>query len=82
MNLQLELVRRSSQTATLLAAFKLKTELNTSDLMRIGTGCSSRLKELRREGHKIICQYEKPGMYRYTYLGSDEDDDSSISVID
>lgn len=71
--LQLELKRRKGQTAQMLDAFKLKHELTTADLMKIGTGCSSRLKELRREGHIILAQYEKPGMWRYTYLGERED---------
>jgi hypothetical protein len=70
---QLELIaekqRRQGQTSKMLDEFKKRTELTTADLMKIGTGCSSRLKELRREGHVIVAQYEKPGMWRYTYVG-------------
>jgi len=69
MDMKLEFNRRKSQTAEMLRQFKDKGELTTADLMRIGTGCSSRLKELRREGHSIVASYEKPGMWRYTYLG-------------
>lgn len=71
--MKLEMDRRRGQTAEMLRQFKLKGELTTADMMRIGTGCSSRLKELRREGHVIVATYEKPGMWRYTYLGNKED---------
>jgi hypothetical protein len=72
-NLQLEFDRRKGQTTRMLEAFKAKGELTTADLMAIGTGCSSRLKELRREGHRVVAQYEKPGMWRYIYLGHEDD---------
>ena len=72
-DLRVEMKRRKSQTARLLDEFKLYHELTTADLMRIGTGCSSRLHELRKEGHVIVQQYERPGMYRYTYLGQKDE---------
>jgi hypothetical protein len=65
--------RRQSQTHRLLRAFKEKGELTTADLQRIGTGCSSRLHELRAEGHVIVPVYEKPGMWRYVYKGQKHD---------
>lgn len=77
-----ELERRKSQTTKMLEAFKKHHELTTADLMRIGTGCSSRLKELRREGHIILAQYEAPGMWRYTYLGEREDDGTKVNEVD
>ena len=68
-----ELKRRQSQTARILHLFKEHGELNTADLQRVGTGCSSRVNELRREGHAIVAIYEKPGMWRYVYLGRKDD---------
>lgn len=83
---QLELVkefaRQKSQTTKMLEAFKNQHELTTMDLMGIGTGCSSRLKELRREGHIILAQYESPGMWRYTYLGQREDGGTKVHEVD
>lgn len=64
-----ELERRKSQTARLLSEFKRRGTLTTEDLQRIGTGCSSRVHELRKEGHEIVAIYEKPGMFRYVYKG-------------
>lgn len=69
LDVRAEFERRKSQTQRLLEAFKEKGELTTRDLMRIGTGCSSRVYELRKEGHQILALYEKPGMYRYIYKG-------------
>lgn len=69
LNLKSELTRRKGQTARLLQMFKKYGELTTADLQRIGTGCSSRVSELRKEGHKIVAIYEKPGLFRYVYKG-------------
>lgn len=69
LNLKKEFSRRKSQTTQILEQFKAKGELTTIDLMRIGTGCSSRVKELRREGHVIVAVYVKPGLWRYVYKG-------------
>lgn len=71
--LKLEFDRRKSKTARLLELFKAKGEITTRDLYTFGTGCSSRLKELRREGHKIVAIYERPGFYRYVYMGQVDD---------
>lgn len=68
-----ELKRSRSQTAKLLYLFKKYGELTTTDLQRVGTGCSSRVNELRKEGHAIVAVYEKPGMWRYVYLGAKDD---------
>lgn len=73
LDLKQELKRRQSQTAKILAILKEKGEINTAQLQRIGTGCSSRIHELRREGHIIAPSYEKPGMWRYVYLGLKDD---------
>lgn len=69
-----EMNRRKSQTARLLEQFKKHGELTTKDLMRIGTGVSSRLHELRSDGHKIVCVRERENFYRYVYIGSTEDE--------
>ncbi len=72
--IKLEYARRKSQTSRMLEAFKLKGELTTVDLSRIGTGCSSRLHTLRKEGHVILSSFEKPGKWRYTYIGEKIDE--------
>jgi len=77
-DMKLEFYRRGSQTAVMLQQFKLKGVLTTSDLMRIGTGCSSRLKELRNDGYIIVASYEKPGLYSYTYRGHKDDFDDGL----
>lgn len=71
-----EFTRRHSQERDMLRAFQQFGVLTTNDLMQIGTGCSSRLKSLRRNGHKIVARYERPGMWTYTYLGTSEDGES------
>lgn len=69
-DLRAEMKRRNTTRETMLRAFKKEGELTTRDLIRrFGTGCSSRLHELRREGHAIVTSYESPGHYRYTFLG-------------
>ena len=72
-NLREEMKRRASRKMTLLQMFKINGELNTHDLQQFGTGVSSRIFELRKEGHVIVQRYEKPGLYRYVYLGSKSD---------
>lgn len=70
-NLRAEMKRRNTSRESMLRAFKKEGELTTRDLIRrFGTGCSSRLHELREEGHLIVTTYESPGNYRYTYIGS------------
>lgn len=69
-DLRAELKRRNTTKESMLRAFKKEGELTTGDLIhRFGTGCSSRLHELRESGHAIVTTYESPGHYRYTYLG-------------
>jgi len=82
-DIKTEMNRRKSRRQTMLAAFKLKGELSTKDLLNYGPGLSSRLHELRKDGHSIVTIYEKPGYYRYVYLGSKDDEDNTlVSVID
>lgn len=70
-----EMKRRISKRKTLLRTFQKRGELTTAEIMSsYGTGVSSRIHELRKEGHVIVTQYEKPGLYRYVYLGTKQDD--------
>lgn len=72
-DLREELKRRKTTTARLLDYLKKYGEIETAQLMdHFGTGCSSRLHELREEGHIIVTSYIKPGNYRYVYLGDRE----------
>ncbi len=81
--LKVEFQRQNTTRARMLLAFKREGELNTRELMRFGTGVSSRLYELREDGHRIVRVYEKPGIHRYIYMGNRKDDDkSNVSVID
>lgn len=73
LDLRAEMQRRKGQRLTMLEQFKRHGELTTKDLMRIGTGCSSRLRELRDDGHVIVAVYLKPGMWRYIYKGKRRD---------
>ena len=82
-DIKTEMERRKTRRQSMLAAFKREGELTTKDLLAFGPGLSSRLSELRKEGHCIVAVYEKPGHWRYVYLGDkQDDDDTSVSVID
>lgn len=68
-DLRAEMARRKSQRQKMLEQFERYGELTTKDLVRIGSGCSSRLHELRKDGYVIIPIYEKPGLWRYVFKG-------------
>lgn len=74
--LRAEFSTRKGQTSQLLKTLQVSGEITTRDLHKIGTGCSSRLNELRKEGHKIVAVFVSPGLYRYVYLGQQTDADS------
>lgn len=80
-DLKLEFMRRKSRRESMLMAFKRQGELTTKDLLHFGPGLSSRLHELRKD-YKIMTMYEKPGEYRYIFMGLIEDDGTNLSVID
>lgn len=61
--------KQISDTGRLLREFKKRHQLTTRDLAKYGTGCSSRIHELRKEGHVIVTSYVDLGLYRYTYIG-------------
>lgn len=64
-----EMKRRKSRRLSLLEMFEKHGALDTRDLQKFGTGVSSRIKELRKEGHIILQEYVRPGLHTYTYLG-------------
>lgn len=72
MNLRIEMTRRKSNRLTMLEEFKQLGTLTTKDLMRYGPGMSSRLKELKKDGHIIVAAYIKPGLWEYTYKGHED----------
>lgn len=67
-NMRQEMGRRKSQTQRILERVKQGNCTNV-DLARIGTRYTERVRELRKEGHKILALYEKPGLWRYVYKG-------------
>lgn len=78
-----ELNRRASIRKSMLRMFQEQGELSTWEMNKyFGTGCSSRLHELREEGHVIVATYERPGHYRYTYLGNKSDDGTKVGSVD
>lgn len=72
-DVKVELQRRKSQTARILDRIKQGGATNV-DLARIGTRYTERVRELRKEGHRISALYERPGLYRYVYLGQVDDE--------
>lgn len=69
---KLEADRRKSQTKRILDRIKQGNATNV-DLARIGTRYTERVRELRKEGHVILAQYEKPGLWRYFYKGQHDE---------
>lgn len=68
-----EMNRRKSKRDDLLTAFKMKKTLYTGDIINIaGSGVSSRIKELKRQGNIIVSQYIRPGVWSYTYKGHED----------
>lgn len=84
LDMQAEMKRRKSKRDDLLAAFIREGELNTGEIMQIaGTGMSSRLKELKRKGHIIVSNQIQSGLWKYTYLGQrDTDDTTRVDTVD
>jgi hypothetical protein len=68
-----EMMRRKSNRNSMLLEFKRKKELTTEDMMRFGPGMSSRLKELKKQGHIIVSAYVRPGLWKYTYKGHEDE---------
>lgn len=68
-----ELERRKSQSQRILELLKNNQHIYTYDLQKIAYKYSSRLDDLKKDGHRWLAEYEKPGVFRYTYKGQVED---------
>lgn len=68
-------MKATSQTGRLLKALKKhKTLTNRQIITMINTfNHTARISDLRREGHVILAERVKEGLFRYTYLGLKED---------
>lgn len=64
-----EMKRRKSQNEQMLAEFKHRRQLFNFELADISLRYSARLGDLRNAGHKIVAEYVRPGVWRYTYYG-------------
>lgn len=68
--LRREMERRRGKRQSMLRMLQEEGSITTREMIRhFGTGCSSRLKELRNGGFDIQTVYEKPGVFRYVYKG-------------
>lgn len=72
LDMRKEFERRKSQSQRILELLQ-KGECTNIDLQKIALNYTMRVSELRKDGHKIVSIYEKPGVYRYVYLGQDDD---------
>jgi hypothetical protein len=70
-NLKKEFERRKSQTQKILELLRRypNGQKTNVDLQLIAFNYTMRVSELRKEGHKIIAVYERPGVFRYFYKG-------------
>lgn len=68
-NVPNEIERRYSQRMRILLLLKRERQVTTQDLQRIAFNYTMRISELRKDGHKILAEYIRPGVYRYTYKG-------------
>lgn len=73
-DMKLEMQRRKSQRTRILDLLKIGDEVTTLQLQRIAFNYTMRISELRKDGHKILAEYEKPGVFSYTYLGSTDEE--------
>lgn len=70
-NIGKEIDRRKSQTARILDLLKKMPNgsVTNVDLQKIAFNYTMRVSELRKEGHKILAMYDRPGIFRYFYKG-------------
>ena len=66
-----------TQTAKILKLLKENGEITNADMwdMRIQRG-SERVRELKREGHKIVSVQNSKTLWTYVYMGHEDDEDS------
>lgn len=62
-----------SQTARILKLLKSKHQVTNRELNRLAYRYSARIAELRTEGHHILTERAKDGLFTYTYLGHEDD---------
>lgn len=74
LELRTEMERRKSQRLRILDLLKSGKDITNIDLQRIAFNYTMRVSELRKDGHVIFAEYEKPGIYRYTYAGQKEEE--------
>lgn len=71
--LKLEFQRRKSQSQRILELLKSGRPVYTKDLQSISFKYSSRLDDLKQQGHRWLAEYRKPGVYQYYYKGQKSD---------
>ena len=62
-----------TQTARILKVLKTNGQATNHELSRITPRYGARLHDLRREGHELLAERIKEGLFRYTYKGHRED---------
>lgn len=77
-DIRLEKMRYQSQCQRILLTLKRSTPgtVTTNDLRRIAANYTMRVSELRKDGHKILADYVKPGVHAYYYMGRRDDDET------
>ncbi|MDL2342349.1 MAG: helix-turn-helix domain-containing protein [Patescibacteria group bacterium] len=70
-NVREETTRYLSQRTRMLNLLKNAPTgtVTNVDLMRIAGNYTMRISELRKDGHVIQSEYERPGVWRYFYKG-------------
>lgn len=66
-----------SQTARILKLLKSKRQVSNNELNRVAYRYSARIAELRLEGHNILTERVKEGVFVYSYLGHADDQDAA-----
>lgn len=77
LSLREELRRRKSQNAKVLLLLRNSSYVTTADLRKVAAKYTSRVSDLRKDGHDIQCEYLRPGMYRY-WVVEDADEEGSF----
>lgn len=72
-NVRHEIHRRRSQTARILELLKSGQYVTNVDLAKIALNYTMRVSDLRKDGHKILANYVRPGVFSYTYKGRSDD---------
>ncbi|NHW45926.1 hypothetical protein HAV21_03310 [Paenarthrobacter sp. MSM-2-10-13] len=66
-----------SQTARILKLLQSKRRVSSHELNRLAYRYSARIAELRQEGHQILTERVKEGVFAYTYLGHEDDQETA-----